>query len=148
MVTFIPSCTGIMYVLDGFRFGDFKYATFKDINDFRAQRYLPTAASDISMQKQANGYRARYSITAAEFHAYLDNLWHEYGEYSAVPRGKMMGEDTPASIEEQDAVFAELGWRPLENATVYHSPSEPDGGGATYYFDSNAGVAMQRTGYW
>lgn len=148
VAAFVPSCTGIMFVVDGFRFGDFEYATFKDVNDFRAQRYLPSAASDISMRKHANGYRARYTITAAAFHAYLDNLWREYGERSVVARGKMSGEGSAASKEEQEAFFAELGWNPLENATVYYSPSEPDGGGASYYFDSDAGVVMQRTGYW
>ncbi len=148
IAAFIPSCTGIMFVVDGFRFGDFEYTTFEEIKDFRAQRYLPTACSDISMRKQASGYRARYSISSDEFHVYLDNLWQEYGEYSAVKRGDMSGEGSPASEEEQRAFFAELGWRPLEHAIVYHSPSESDGGGAVYYFDSIAGVAMQRTGYW
>jgi cell division protein FtsW (lipid II flippase) len=148
IAAFIPSCTAIMFVVDEIRFGDFEYATFDDVNDFRAERYLPTAATNIAMQKHANGYRARYSISSDDFHAYLDNLWHLYGEYSAVERGRMFGEGLPAHNEEQEAFFSDLGWPPLKNATVYYSPSEADGGGARYYFDSNAGVAMQRTGYW
>ncbi len=148
MVALVPSCTGIMFVVDKMRFGTFEYATIQDIDDFRARRYLPPAASDITMHKQASGYRARYSISAPELHAYLDHLWDTYGEASAVERDQRLGEGEIASKEMQELFFTELGWDPFENATVYCSPVEADGGGATYYFDSNAGIVMQRTGYW
>jgi hypothetical protein len=148
IAAFIPSCTAIMFVVDEIRFGTFEYATFEEVNDFRAERYLPTAATAILMQKHANGYLARYSISGSDFHAFLDNLWQEYGRHSTIERGKMLGEGLPAAREIQEAFFSELGWKPLEDATLYYSPSEADGGGATYFFDSNTGVAMQRTGYW
>lgn len=148
MAALIPACTGIMAVVDQMRFGSFEYATVDDVNDFRAERYLPTAALNIQMHKQANGYFARYAISDVAFHAYLDQLWHEYGEHSAVARGKTYGEGSPASKEEQERDFLQFGWKPLENAMIYYGPTEADGGGATYYFDGHAGVAMQRTGYW
>ena len=84
----------------------------------------------------------------AEFHAYLDQLWQEYGKCSAVKRGEIAGEDSPASQEEIERVFAGLGWKPLQNAIVYSGPIESDGGGAIYYFDHDAGIAYQRTRYW
>src|SRR5690606_33215297 len=132
----VPSCTGIMFIVDEFRFGTFEYATIQDIDDFRARRYLPPAARGITMLKQANGYRARYSISAPELHAYLEHLWDRYGEASAVERDQRFSEGSPAYKEVQEFFFSELGWEPLENATVFYSPSEADGGGATYYFDS------------
>jgi len=148
MLAFTPSCTGVMYLVDAMRFGYFEYATFDDVNDFRAERYLPTAASNIKMHKHANGYRAQYTISDAEFHAYLDKLWAEFGEFSAVERGEMSGEGSPASQEELERLFSEFDWKSLENAIEYYSPTEADGGGATYYFDCEGGVAYQRTGYW
>ena len=148
LVAFVPSCTGIMYVVDGMRFGNFEYATFADVKDFRAERYLPRSAAKIKMQKHANGYRAQYLISDASFHAYLDSLWNEYGKYSVVKRGEMSGDGEPASREELEHVFSDLGWNPLENAIEYYSPTEADGGGATYYYDASDGVAYQRTGYW
>jgi hypothetical protein len=148
LIAFIPSCAGIMHLADKLRFGYFEFATFDDVKDFRAERYLPKAASKIKMYKQANGYQAQYRISSADFHAYLDSLWTEYGQYSAVKRGEMMDQGMAASHEEMDRVFADIGWKPLSGAVVYYSTRELDGGGATYYFDANAGVAYQRTGYW
>ena len=148
VIAFVPSCIGIMFAVDGIRFGKFEYTTFDEVDDFRAERYLPIAARNITMHKHANGYRARYVISNTDFHADLDYLWHESGEKSAFERGKLWGEGSPVTKEEQNRVFSELGWEPLENAIKYYSPREADGGGATYYYDSVAGVAMQRTGYW
>ncbi len=148
VVAFVPSCTGIMLVVDELRFGTFEYATIQDIDDFRARRYLPPAAKDIVMHKQAIGYRARYSISASELQDYLDRLWEQYGEASASKRDERFDRDPVIYQEIQAHLFSDLGWEPLENPVVFSSPTEADGGGATYYFDSNAGVVLQRTGYW
>lgn len=148
VVAFVPSCTGIMLVVDEFRFGTFEYATIQDIDDFRARRNLPPAAKDIVMHKQAIGYRARYSISASELQDYLDRLWEQYGEASVSKRDERFDRDPVIYQEIQAHLFSDLGWEPLENPAVFYSPTEADGGGATYYFDSNAGVVLQRTGYW
>lgn len=150
LLAFVPSCSGVWYVLDQFRFGYFEYATFDDINDFRAERYMPPAATDIWIYKHehANGSCARYVISEADFHAYLDGLWDKYGDYSAVRRGEISGEGRPASPDDMASICACVGCQPLAAAVKYRSPTEPDGGGATYYFDSEAGVALQDTGYW
>lgn len=148
LVAFVPSCTGIMYLVDEVRFGYFEYPTFEDVQDFRAERYLPTAAKDIKMHKHANGYRVRYSISAADFHGYLDGLWKQYGQYSAVKRDEISGEGSSVSQEELARAFSGLDWKCPTSAVKYHSPSEADGGGAVYYYDASAGVVFQRTGYW
>ena len=147
-IAFVPSCTGIMYLVDQTRFGYFEYMAFDEVKDFRVERYLPTAAKRIKIHKHANGYRAQYKISDGDFHSYLDGLWQQYGQYSAVKRGEMSGEGSPVSQEEFDLVFSDLDWKRPTGAIKYHSPSEADGGGATYYFDAGAGVAYQRTGYW
>ncbi|WP_236621257.1 hypothetical protein [Rhodopirellula sallentina] len=148
IVLFIPSCTGVMLVTDSIRFGHFHYDSFEAIPDFRSQRYLPTAASNIEMHKHANGYRARYDISAADFEAYLDGLWTQYGEHSAVERGGFMDEGQTVSPELFNHTFDGLNWTCPATAIVYYSPSEGDGGGATYYYDADAGLMFQRTGFW
>ncbi|WP_442511769.1 hypothetical protein SH528x_003487 [Novipirellula sp. SH528] len=137
-----------MLIADSIRFGNFHYESFDEIPDFRSQRYLPDAATNIEMQKHANGYRARYDISANDFRSYLDELWTKYGEHSAVERGGFMDEERAASPELFDGTFGGLGWDCPANAIVYYSPSEGDGGGATYYFDADAGLMFQRTGFW
>jgi hypothetical protein len=62
-IAFIPSCNGIMSMLDARRFGVFQYATFGDVRDFLVERYLPKAAKAITLEKTAMGHRAKYSIT-------------------------------------------------------------------------------------
>lgn len=70
------------------------------------------------------------------------------GCFRAVVRGKRAGEEGPVDAAEFGSVFAQLGWKPLPNAVKYLSPREGDGGGATYYYDEQAGIAYQITGYW
>ncbi|QDS98680.1 hypothetical protein [Adhaeretor mobilis] len=148
LLAFVPSCTGIMIAVDAFRFGDFSYASYNDISDFRSQRYLPEAATDIQMRRHGNGYFARYKLSSDEFNSYLDNLWQKFGEYSAVERGGFSDEGESVDPESFAMTFGDLGWDCPPEAIVYYSPSEGDGGGATYYVDSNSGLVFQRTGFW
>lgn len=147
-MVFIPSCTGIMLAVDAARFGDFNYATFDDIPDFRSQRYLPKAATDIQMRKFASGYRARYRIDANLFAVYVDELWAEHGEYSAMRRGGFSDEGQPVNLDSFNHRFGDLGWSCPPNAIVYHSPNEDDGGGAIYYVDADQGLVFQSTAFW
>mgnify|MGYP001551322559 CR=1 FL=1 len=150
LVAFIPSCSGIKFVVDAFRFGDFEFETFGDVNDLRAERYLPMTATQITMHKpnHGNGYRARYFISKSDFMAYLDDLWDEYGDFSAVERGGFSDEGSLATQDDLNRIFGDLEWEPLGNAIVYYSPRKANGRGATYYFDSETGIAFQRTAYW
>jgi hypothetical protein len=147
-IAFIPSCTGIMMAVDAIRFGDFTYASYNDIPDFRSQRYLPEVAADIRMRKHGNGYFARYKISARDFESFLDHLWEKCGEYSAVERGGFFDEGKSVNPESFNMTFGDLGWDCPSNAIVYYSPSEGDGGGATYYVDVETGVVFQRTIFW
>lgn len=147
-VAFIPSCTGIMMVVDSVRFGDFNYASFDDIPDFRSRRYLPEKAEDIQIRKCFNGYLARYQLSSHEFNAYLDNLWRMYGTDSASEREGGQDEGQAADPESFRMWFGELGWDFPIHAVVYQSPREPDGGGATYIVDAENGIVFQRTSFW
>jgi hypothetical protein len=148
LVAFIPSCTGIMLAVDGIRFGDFSYLSYGDIPDARSQRYLPEAATNIRMRKHANGYLASYKISTEEFSTYLDALWDKYGEDSAVGRRGFSDEGTSVDPEMFNLTFGDLGWACPSNATIYYSPRESDGGGATYYLDAVNGIVFQQTGFW
>ncbi len=72
----------------------------------------------------------------------------EFGEHSAVERGGFFDEGKPVNPETFNRTFADLGWDCPSDAIVYYSPSEADGGGATYYVDAVAGLVYQRTGFW
>lgn len=146
-VAFIPSCTGIMSVLDARRFGVFQYATYDEVQDFRIYRYLPETARSITLEKTAMGHRAKYAISEAEMRDYIDRLWKECGEGSAIARSDLNEGQIvkPDEIEDQ---FGELGWPALTNAIRFRSPVQGDGGGAEYFLDASTGTAYHRAGYW
>lgn len=147
MLAFVPSCAGIMHVIDAQRFGVFEYATFGDVNDFRVERYLPPVARDITLDKYAQGFRARFTITQAELDAFLDQLWDKYGERSAVPRGGMWSMEI-VDANAHELYYGDLDWSHLENATESFGPSAANGAGFSIWYSAAEQLAYQRAGYW
>lgn len=148
ILAFIPSCTCVQMAVDAVRFGDFSYASYDDIPDFRSQRFLPSNATEIRMRKHSNGYLACYKLPIRDFEAYIDDLWNTFVKHSAHQRSDFQDEGNPLNPESFKDTFGCLGWDCPTNAIVYDSPSEGDGGGATYYVDAANGVVFQRTGFW
>ena len=144
-VAFIPSCVGIMAVVDTQRFGVFEYDAFGQVSDFRVERYLPPAARAITIDKRPQGYRARYRITGAELWAYLDDLWTRYGDRSVVKRGELSGNPS-FNLESQKDRFGDLGWPPLADAIHDHSPIAENGAGFFVWYDAKAGIAYEYAG--
>lgn len=146
-VAFIPSCAGIMAILDSQRFGVFEYDTFAKVNDFRVERYLPPSATSITMEKKMNGFRARFSITESELLVYLDKLWNQNGDQSIRERGES-SQVLAADREYHELQYGDLGWPLLNDATEYHSPMAPSGAGFSVWFSASEGIAYERAGYW
>ena len=147
LIAFIPSCSGIMSYLDARRFGVFQYATYGEVQDFRVERYLPDSARSITVEKTAMGHRAKYSITEGELREYMDRLWNECGERSAIAR-KNFNEGEVVKPDEMEYQFKDLGWRSFTKAIRFHSTVQGDGGGAEYFFDEVSSTAYHRAGYW
>ncbi|WP_148080025.1 hypothetical protein [Roseimaritima ulvae] len=147
LIAFVPSCTGIMRILDADRFGVFEYASFDNVDDFRVERYLPPAATNITVDKYAQGFRARFTISQSQLDAYLDDVWRKYGDRSVVSRGEMLAMET---VDEQShqLYFGDLGWPYLDDANEVHGPTAGNGAGFTIWFSPSEGVAYQRGSYW
>ena len=143
----IPSCMGIMAIIDSQRFGTFQYNSASEVNDFRVARYLPAKARNLTLKKFAAGYLAKYSISKADLLSYLDAFWERDGQHSMIARDEFYN-GQPAPADYIDHVFADLKWPALKNPTEFHSPMEDDGGGAVYYFDATTTTVYQRAGYW
>ena len=136
-----------MSYLDARRFGVFQYATYGEVQDFRVERYLPDSARSITVEKTAMGHRAKYSITEGELREYMDRLWNECGERSAIAR-KNFNEGEVVKPDEMEYQFKDLGWRSFTKAIRFHSTVQGDGGGAEYFFDEVSSTAYHRAGYW
>jgi hypothetical protein len=149
LIGFIPSCIGVGLVLDNFRFGHFNHVTFDDVNDFRIERYLPTESQNINLFKNysGNGYRAKYEISRVDLVEYVDDMWDNWGQHSAISRSDLADPQTNFS-DLNLREFAELKWSLEGVVEIFHSPVEGDGGGATYFHNPKTGFTLQRAGYW
>lgn len=146
-VAFIPSCAGIMKVDDAHRFGIFEFSAFADVRDSRIERYLPRKTRNIVVEKSSSGHCAKYTISESELLEFLDGLWNEPGQSSAIDRDDF-GEGASVTEEDFQREFGRLGWPPLSRAALYHSPVQSNWAGAIYFFDRNAGIAYHRAGCW
>jgi hypothetical protein len=146
-IMIIPSCTGIMYVMDSYRFGLFEYKNYEEINDFRVERFLPKESKQISLLKNANGYSAKYHISEEELKAYINNLWKKYGSKSAVKRSEM-NEGEILQKQMYEYIFKNLNWDLPEQVIIYNTPRASNGAGATYYYDRKQKISYQRSAYW
>jgi len=143
----IPSCMGLMALIDSRRFGTFQYASGSEVNDPRVERFLPAKAKNISLKTLPGGHFAKYVISKADLMAYLDELWDKDGPHSAIARDQLQ-DGEPVAADSIDHAFADLKWPPLKQPIVFHSPVESDWGGATYYFDATTDTVYHRAGYW
>ena len=147
-VMLIPSCTGLMFIMDFSRFGIFEYKTYDDVQDFRVERYLPSSSKNITLQKGAPGYHAKYEISEEDFHVYLNDQWRQHGEHSAIKREDLSFDAMPVGREEFDGYFKNLHWLPSENVIKYHGPIAGNGAGATYFLDRDRHTVYHYASYW
>lgn len=128
--------------------GKHRFKTVAEIADRRIKPWLPPQATGISLQSDRGGHIARYKVSEADFMTFMDQLWKTKGDSSAHKRESMSGEGEPAKPEAMTKRFKAAGWEPLDNATIYYSPSKGSGAMTTYYYDRKAGIAYHDSGYW
>ncbi|MEM1223475.1 MAG: hypothetical protein AAGH40_12025, partial [Verrucomicrobiota bacterium] len=75
VLVFIPSCSGLMFLIDAYRFGYFQYESYTEVADDHVYLFLPPGSKKISIEKSAHGHRAKYIISESELRAFLDDLW-------------------------------------------------------------------------
>jgi hypothetical protein len=125
-----------------------RFDTAAEVSDPRVRQCLPPGARDITVRLERGGHFARYRVSEAEFHKFLNSLWETEKDNSAHQRDEMHGEGEAANQERLAQRFKPLGWKPLKGAVIYFSPSKPSGAMTTYYFEREAGIVYHDTGYW
>lgn len=127
--------------------GKHSFKTVAEIADRRIKPCLPPQATEIALLSERGGHYARYKVAEGDFMKFLDQLW-EAKKDSAHKRETMSGEGEPANKERMARRFKATGWKPLDNAVSYYSPSKPSGAMTTYYYDRETGIAYHDRGYW
>lgn len=146
VLAFVPVMFGVSFVVDAFRFGTFHYDDYAQVDDFRVYRYLPEGATAITLEKWDNGFRAKFSMSASELEAWLDQQWALYGDQAEVSREKAnsIGGGLKGFMREFSR-FPE----PLPTDVVeYGGPWASNGAGFTIWYSAEQGVGYQRAGYW
>lgn len=145
VLAFVPSCAIVMGLVDRVRFGVFDYVSFADISDSRVERYLPPAATQITVEKRQSGFRARFRISENDLNTYLDADWKSRGNTSPIPYDQARpAPDTTGSHE----IFSDLNWPPMVEVVRYQGPLAPNGAGFTIWYSSPSGIAYERASYW
>lgn len=145
VILFIPSCSGIMTVIDEHRFGVFRYSAFASVGDFRVERYLPPAASDITLEKSPQGFLAKFRIDEDALEKWFESVWDRYGDQSVVTRAEAHRGGFEYVPEE---VLDRMNWRIPDDAQVCVGPVAGNGAGFTIWYDASRGTAYQRAAYW
>ena len=143
----IPSCTGLMLIMDSYRFGIFTYQKYDEVQDFRIERFLPTSATNITLHKTSGSYQAKYQISEEDLLSYLNNMWDKYGEKSAVKREDFKSDGTTVLMKSWFR-FKNLNWDLPDRATMYHSTRAGNGAGADYFYNHETQTVYQSSYYW
>src|SRR3972149_4781103 len=139
LVAFIPSCTAVMSLVDEYRFGIFNCPDFRSVNDFRVERYLPEPSTNITVEKYAQGYRARFEIGKQALDDWFDRSWEQNGEHSVVPRASDQ-EAKPTRREGVEHKFGDFGWEAPSDLIEYRGPEAGNGAGFTIWYSERGGV--------
>lgn len=153
---FVPSCVGIMEVVDNIRFGTFQYASYLDVKDIRVERYLPPTATNVTLKKYSSGHMARYTISESDLKDYVDELWKRNGEHSAIshkdldptPGAPAGFNGIPFTSAEFESTFLSSEWPTPDNLIELHGPSGASGSGAVYVYDRATQTGYHRASYW
>ena len=140
IVTFIPACTAVMKKIDATRFGEFQYASVRDMSDEHAALYIPPTATNIQTLQKPNGIWATFQIDEPSLIKYVQNHWDAWGD-SAVNWGEdwKLESDNFSEIEIR---FRDIEWDLPDLDVAYTGPTAADGAGYQiwYHRESQTGI--------
>lgn len=156
VLLFIPSCVGVMAVVDAFRYGKFEYATASEINQ-DPYIELPPNAKQIVLHRNSGRHIARFEIGTEELLAWLEKMRALRPDLNpkqiqdkafevADKRGRkeMLASRSDWFADE----FFETEWEFDPEMRKYHVMRSDRGGGYSVWHAPDSGVAYLNAGYW
>jgi hypothetical protein len=161
---FIPSCTGIMYVVDQFRYGRFEYPTISAMpTDGHVE--LPSKSRNIILYKNDAGHTAKFEIATSSLIEWINEMRALRPDLNPVHQIEAEPEASPAGLPEEffaqlenessarqkellNRGFPEANWGYDPKMLTYHVSRSPQGGGYTVWHVPESGVAYLTSGYW
>ncbi|MDB5348166.1 MAG: hypothetical protein JWP89_6543 [Schlesneria sp.] len=147
MLCFIPSCAGIGFLVDTQRFGLAHYPTHQAIWNFHSPESIPNSATEITIDKFASGYRARFKISKIDLESWLDEIWKKYGDFSVIQR-ELRDNRPVINATDFPEEFLVYEWRPAAETIKYGGPFSSRGSGFEIWYSPSEEVAYQSCSYW
>ncbi|XOF35185.1 MAG: hypothetical protein ACL93V_07830 [Candidatus Electrothrix sp. YB6] len=62
IILFVPSCIGVMEIVDSIRYGTFTYNKHMEVDGRRIRNWMPPKATNIVVHKTSYGHFAKFTI--------------------------------------------------------------------------------------
>lgn len=153
---FVPSCTGIMLVVDQFRYGRFEYATEAEVPD-DGYIELPPTARDIVLYRDGVGHRARFTVTTDELRSWVEQMRSLRSDLNSSGNGNKSPMQAPEIFREEmhrqnserfSNQFPDTGWTYEPGMVELRVMRSDRGGGYTVWHVPDKDVAYLRAYYW
>ncbi len=155
ILLFIPSCTGIMALVDWHRYGRFIYADSSQIpNDGYIE--LPANAKGITLYRNGGGHWCRFTIDTPSLRSWIDDrrkLRPELNQHQDDEWQEKLSETPQADMLELNQKifsnrFPDTGWVYDPTMVQVHVTRSARGGGYTLWHIQSTGDTYLSAGYW
>ncbi len=151
LVLFIPSCLGMMKIVDFFRYGTFTYTAPEEIGDRRIRQWMPPTATNIVVHRFSEGYFARFAIDKKALTEWLALICNEHQACEKV--NNFQDRTMSSSCSDQGPFYYpnktnELGWKYPEDGECYSVTLSSNGAGVSLVYSEALGLAYLEGAYW
>ncbi|QDV61143.1 hypothetical protein [Crateriforma conspicua] len=156
VLLFIPSCVGVMALVDLQRYGRFDYASASDIPD-DGYIELPAPATDITLYRNGAGHWAKFTIDTPSLRSWIDerrslrpdlNQHHDDDEWLSTASDRQRPDLLELNKQIFGNRFPDTGWTYGPSMLQVHVSRSDRGGGYTVWHVPSTGDSYISAGYW
>jgi hypothetical protein len=147
-ILFIPSCAGIAFVVDAFRYGQFDYTVATDIRDPYVD--IPKNAKSITLHKYSSGHEMRFICEPGELITWMEVVdnhrknWIDYKPFK-LDEGLISNDGRKRSFEN---LFGRRGWTMPDDVMCYNGWRSGRGSGFDVWYSPTTKTGFVHAGYW
>ena len=139
LVLFIPSCIGIMKIVDPFRYGTFTYSTPEEIYDRRIRRWMPPTATDVVVHRSDVGHLAQFTVDKNALMEWLPQICKEYAFCKEIIGPRML-DTTDLITVSNSRLYKDVVWKYPEDSGGYDAHLSGNGAGFTIWYSESLNV--------
>lgn len=147
-ILFIPSCAGVAFVVDAFRYGQFNYTSATDFRDPYVE--IPKNAKSITLHKYSSGHEMRFTCEPEELASWMEAVdkhrknFIDYEPFE-LDEGLASNEDRNRFFESH---FGRHGWKMPDDVVCYKGWRSGRGSGFDVWYSPTTKTGFVNAGYW